>query len=134
MNPRTRRLALYAIGAIAILASANALTHSYAGLYDWAAHHSLTGWQAMSWPADIDVFPAIGELRPVRRLPGRLAGPAADLALGHRLDRPGCQRRREHRPYPAPSRPPCHPPTASPPPPARSPRSRAWPSACSCSR
>lgn len=62
MNPRTRRLALYAIGAIAILASANALTHSYAGLYDWAAHHSLAGWQAMSWPAEIDVFLAIGEL------------------------------------------------------------------------
>ena len=62
MNPRTRRFALYAIGAIAILASANALTHSYAGLYDWAAHHSLTGWQAMSWPAEIDVFLAIGEL------------------------------------------------------------------------
>ena len=62
MNPRTRRAALYAIGAIAIVASANALTHSYAGLYDWAAHHSLTGWQAMSWPAEIDVFLAIGEL------------------------------------------------------------------------
>jgi hypothetical protein len=62
MNPRTRRAALCAIGAIAILASANALTHSYAGLYDWAAHHSLTGWQAMSWPAEIDVFLAIGEL------------------------------------------------------------------------
>jgi hypothetical protein len=62
VNPRTRRAALYAIGAIAILASTNALTHSYAGLYDWAAHHSLTGWQAMSWPAEIDVFLAIGEL------------------------------------------------------------------------
>ncbi len=62
MNPRTRRAALYAIGAIAILASANALTHSYAGLYDWATHHSLSGWQAMSWPAEIDVFLAIGEL------------------------------------------------------------------------
>ena len=62
MNPRTCGAALYAIGAIAILASANALTHSYAGLYDWAAHRSLTGWQAMSWPAEIDVFLAIGEL------------------------------------------------------------------------
>ncbi len=62
MNPRTRRLALYAIGAIAIAASVNALTHSYAGLYDWAAHHSLTGWQAKSWPAEIDIFLAIGEL------------------------------------------------------------------------
>jgi hypothetical protein len=62
MNPRTRRVALYAIGAIAILASANALAHSYAGLYDWAIHHRLTGWQAMSWPAEIDVFLAVGEL------------------------------------------------------------------------
>jgi hypothetical protein len=47
-EPRTPRAALYAIGAIAILASANALTHSYAGSYDWAVHHSLTGWQAKS--------------------------------------------------------------------------------------
>jgi hypothetical protein len=62
VNPRTRRAALYAIAAIATLASVNALTHSYAGLYDWAAHHSLTGWQAESWPAEIDVFLAIGEL------------------------------------------------------------------------
>jgi hypothetical protein len=53
---------LYAIAIIAILASANALAHSYAGLYDWAAHHRLTGWQAMSWPAEIDVFLAVGEL------------------------------------------------------------------------
>jgi hypothetical protein len=49
VNPRTRRAALYAIGAIAILASVNALTHSYAGLCDWAVHHRLTGCQAMSW-------------------------------------------------------------------------------------
>src|SRR6266516_3457792 len=57
-----RRMALYAIAAIAIAASANALAHSYAGLYGWAAHHRLTGWQAMSWPAEIDVFLAVGEL------------------------------------------------------------------------
>jgi hypothetical protein len=62
LNPRARRAALYAIGAIAILASANALAHSYAGLYEWAVHHRLTGWQAMSWPAEIDVFLAVGEL------------------------------------------------------------------------
>ena len=62
MNRRTRRAALYAIGAIAILASVNALAHSYAGLYDWAIHHRLGGWQAMSWPAEIDVFLAVGEL------------------------------------------------------------------------
>ena len=62
MNPKTRRAALYTIAAIAIAASANALAHSYAGLYEWAAHHRLTGWQAMSWPAEIDVFLAVGEL------------------------------------------------------------------------
>jgi hypothetical protein len=54
--------ALYAIGVIAMLASANALAHSYAGLYEWAVHHRLTGWQARSWPAEIDVFLAVGEL------------------------------------------------------------------------
>src|ERR1700733_13948940 len=64
MNARTRRVALYAIAAIAILASANALAHSYAGLYDWAIRHRLTGWQAMSWPAEIDVFLAVGALAP----------------------------------------------------------------------
>jgi hypothetical protein len=47
---------------IAIAASVNALAHSYAGLYDWAVHHRLAGWQAMSWPAEIDVFLAVGEL------------------------------------------------------------------------
>jgi hypothetical protein len=62
VNPRTRRAALRAIGAIAIAASVNALAHSYAGLYDWAVHHRLGGWQAMSWPAEIDVFLAVGEL------------------------------------------------------------------------
>jgi hypothetical protein len=62
VNPQTRRAALYAIGLIAILASANALAHSYAGLYGWAVHHRLSGWQAKSWPAEIDVFLAVGEL------------------------------------------------------------------------
>lgn len=62
MNPRSRRAALFAIGAVAILASGNALAHSYAGLYDWAVHHRLGGWQARSWPAEIDVFLAVGEL------------------------------------------------------------------------
>jgi hypothetical protein len=62
VSPQTRRVALYAIGAIAILASVNALAHSYAGLYEWAVHHRLTGWQATSWPAEIDVFLAVGEL------------------------------------------------------------------------
>lgn len=62
MNPRTRRVALYGIGAIAVLASLDALAHSYAGLYEWAVHHRLGGWQAWSWPAEIDVFLVAAEL------------------------------------------------------------------------
>lgn len=62
MNPHTRRTALFAIAVIAIAASANALAHSYAGLYAWALHHRLAGWQAATWPAEIDVFLAVGEL------------------------------------------------------------------------
>jgi hypothetical protein len=62
MTQQTRHAALYAIAAIAIAASANALAHSYAGLYAWALHHRLSGWQAVTWPAEIDVFLAVGEL------------------------------------------------------------------------
>jgi hypothetical protein len=58
MNPRTQRAALYAIGAIAIAASINALAHSYAGLYDLAVGELalyiayLDGWPARhrTWP------------------------------------------------------------------------------------
>ena len=48
----------------------HALAQGYAGLYDWAVHHRLGGWQAMSWPAEIDVFLAVGT-RPLHRLPRR---------------------------------------------------------------
>lgn len=62
MNPKSRRAALHAIAAVAVLASLNALAHSYIGLYGWATTHGLTGWQAATWPAEIDVFLIIGEL------------------------------------------------------------------------
>lgn len=62
MNLGSRRAALYAIGIIAVLASVDALAHSYTGLLSWALHHGLGGWQALSWPAEIDVFLVIGEL------------------------------------------------------------------------
>lgn len=62
MNPHSRRAALHAIAAVAVLASLNALAHSYIGLYGWATTHGLTGWQAATWPAEIDVFLIIGEL------------------------------------------------------------------------
>ena len=62
VNPRTRRIALYAVAVLAVLASMDALAHSYTGLYGWAVHHRLGGWQALSWPAEIDVFLVVGEL------------------------------------------------------------------------
>lgn len=62
MNPRARRLSLVAIAIVAVAASANALAHSYAGLYSWALQHRVSGWQARTWPAEIDVFLVIGEL------------------------------------------------------------------------
>jgi hypothetical protein len=62
VNFRSRRAALRAIGAVVALASADALAHSYTGLYEWALHHKLGGWEAMSWPAEIDVFLLVGEL------------------------------------------------------------------------
>jgi hypothetical protein len=62
VNHRTRRVALAGIAAIAVLASADALAHSYTGLYGWALHHRLSGWQAVSWPAEIDAFLLVGEL------------------------------------------------------------------------
>ncbi|MGH3167318.1 MAG: hypothetical protein ACRDN0_15685, partial [Trebonia sp.] len=62
MNRRTRRAALFAMAIIAIAASADALAHSYAGLFGWAVHHGLNGWEARSWPAEIDVFVVLGEL------------------------------------------------------------------------
>lgn len=43
VNARTHSLALYAIGIIAVLASADALAHSYTDLYGWALHHMLSG-------------------------------------------------------------------------------------------
>ena len=62
MNPRSRRAALYTIATVAVLASINALAHSYVGLYGWAKTHGMTGWQATTWPAEVDVFLIIGEL------------------------------------------------------------------------
>jgi hypothetical protein len=62
VNPRARRLSLAAITVVAVAASGNALAHSYAGLYSWALQHRVSGWQARTWPAEIDVFLVVGEL------------------------------------------------------------------------
>jgi hypothetical protein len=62
MNRRTRRIALIAMAVIAIAASIDALAHSYAGLFAWAIHHGMAGWEALTWPAEIDVFVVLGEL------------------------------------------------------------------------
>jgi hypothetical protein len=126
---RTRRAVLYAI---AILASANALAHSCAGLYDRAVHHRLSGWQTMSWPAEIDAFPAIGQLAPyVAYLNGWPARqriwPWATALVGLAVSIAGNIGRIQAQPADR-----SFSQTDSPPRPAPSPRSQAWPSGCWC--
>lgn len=49
-----------AIGVIA--ATSVGFTQSWAGLYGWGIDHGLTEWKAVSFPAMVDTFIAIGEL------------------------------------------------------------------------
>lgn len=54
-----------AFGLLALLAIAGAVVafiQSYRGLYEWAIRHDLTGFWARTWPAQVDVFIAAGEL------------------------------------------------------------------------
>lgn len=49
--------------ATAVLAATGVgFAQSWAGLYGWAVEHQLQGWKAMSFPAMVDLFIAIGEL------------------------------------------------------------------------
>lgn len=64
------------------------MAHSYAGLYAWAVYHRRGGWQAELASRDRRL-PGSRRNRSVRRLPRRLARPAADMALGDRANRPG---------------------------------------------
>ena len=50
-------LAVVVLGVTAV-----GFAQSWAGLYAWAVEHGLTGWKAMSFPAMVDLFIAVGEL------------------------------------------------------------------------
>lgn len=57
-----RRAALAAIAVLITGASLVSFAESYRGLYLWALHHGLSGFWAAAFPAQIDVFIAVGEL------------------------------------------------------------------------
>jgi hypothetical protein len=57
-----RRAALVSVAVLVGAASAVSFAESYRGLYLWAAHHGLSGPWAVIWPAQVDVFIAVGEL------------------------------------------------------------------------
>jgi Protein of unknown function (DUF2637) len=57
-----RRIALAVIAILITAASCVSFAESYRGLYLWAAHHGLSGIWAGAFPAQIDVFIAVGEL------------------------------------------------------------------------
>jgi hypothetical protein len=57
-----RRVALTAIAVLIGAASGVSFAESYRGLYEWAAHHGLTGIWAYAWPCQVDTFIAVGEL------------------------------------------------------------------------
>lgn len=54
--------ALIAIAVLITGASMVSFAESYRGLYLWALHHGLTGIWAAAFPAQVDVFIAVGEL------------------------------------------------------------------------
>ena len=57
-----RLAALVAIAVLVASASLVSFAESYRGLYLWALHHELSGIWAAAFPAQIDVFIAVGEL------------------------------------------------------------------------
>ena len=99
MNARTRRAALYAIGVIAVAASINALTTVTPACTTGPSSTAWPGRQAMSWPAEIELFLAIGELV-LDAWPARQrVWPWATALIGAVGERGG-----EHRPRPARTR------------------------------
>lgn len=58
---RLRDLALKLIIALNVIALVVAFGESFAGLFQWASHHSITGFSAGVWPLMIDVIVLVGE-------------------------------------------------------------------------
>ncbi len=57
-----RKAALAAITILVTVASVASFAESYRGLYIWASRHDLHGIWALAFPAQVDVFVAVGEL------------------------------------------------------------------------
>lgn len=57
-----RALALWLITALVTGSAGASFTESYRGLWLWARHHGLSGVWAAAFPAQVDVFIAVGEL------------------------------------------------------------------------
>lgn len=55
-------VALWAIAVLIAAASAASFAESYRGLWLWARHHGFSGFWAAAFPAQVDVFIAVGEL------------------------------------------------------------------------
>ena len=55
-------IALWVIAALIAAASSASFAESYRGLWLWARHHGLSGFWAAAFPAQIDVFIAVGEV------------------------------------------------------------------------
>ena len=55
-------IALWVIAGLIAAASSASFAESYRGLWLWARHHGLSGFWAAAFPAQIDVFIAVGEV------------------------------------------------------------------------
>ncbi len=58
---RLRNWALRLIVALNVVALITSFVESFAGLYQWAGHHSLAGWESAIWPLMIDIIVLVGE-------------------------------------------------------------------------
>jgi hypothetical protein len=58
----TRWTAVGLMAAAVLTATGGGFAQSYAGLYEWAIEHGLTGWKASSFPLLVDLFIIVGEL------------------------------------------------------------------------
>jgi hypothetical protein len=58
----TRWAAVGLMATAVLTATGGGFAQSYAGLYEWAVEHGLTGWKASSFPLLVDLFIIVGEL------------------------------------------------------------------------
>src|SRR5436305_13216147 len=58
----TRWGAVTLMATAVLTATAGGFAQSYAGLYQWALQHGLTGWKSGSFPLLVDLFIVVGEL------------------------------------------------------------------------